>query len=80
MSVDVFWAHQYTQEPTETSEVQCPECEEWSPAVEWTEAEVGCEDCGSHDGVKCPRCDERHDHIHGPTFQVREMTQVVTSG
>jgi hypothetical protein len=43
----------------------CPECLQSSPAVEWLECEVDCEDCGSHEARKCPNCDEAFDHVWG---------------
>ena len=43
----------------------CPECGEASPIEEWQETEVGCEDCGTHDARKCPRCGEDQDHVWG---------------
>jgi hypothetical protein len=45
----------------------CPECGQTSPVEEWVECEPGCEDCGSHDGRRCPRCDETFDHVWGST-------------
>ena len=44
---------------------RCPDCKELSPVEEWEEREIGCEDCGSHDGRKCPRCGEYFDHVWG---------------
>ena len=55
-------------------EIKCPECDEWSPPEEWKEGEVGCEDCGSHSAMVCPKCDERFDHVFSPTFETRLMS------
>lgn len=43
---------------------KCPECGETSPAPEWGEAEVGCDDCGDHSADVCPRCGEKFDAVH----------------
>lgn len=43
----------------------CPKCEEASPLGEWSDCEVGCELCGTHDGVKCPKCGESFEHVWG---------------
>jgi Zn finger protein HypA/HybF involved in hydrogenase expression len=43
----------------------CPECHAVTPANEWEEAVVACEDCGSHDARRCPNCGERFDHVWG---------------
>jgi hypothetical protein len=41
----------------------CPECHQKSPADEWRSTEVGCEDCGSHAAIECPKCEEVFDLI-----------------
>ena len=46
--------------------VVCPECKEKTPASEWPDhegTEVYCEDCGSHPGTACPKCDDRSDLV-----------------
>lgn len=45
----------------------CPECKVPSDPDEWEETEAGCEDCGSHDGRRCPNpeCEEVLDHVWG---------------
>lgn len=43
----------------------CPECGETSPVADWEEVEAGCEECGTHDGRKCPKCEEIFDHVWG---------------
>ncbi len=49
------------------SELECPECKEWSKLEEWSEAESYCEGCGSHAAIKCPLCEELLDHVYtGP--------------
>ena len=42
---------------------KCPQCGEWSLESEWSEAEVYCEDCGSHPAARCPKCDEDADTV-----------------
>ena len=44
---------------------RCPECSALSPVDEWTEVEIGCDDCGAHDGRECPKCSEQFDHVWG---------------
>lgn len=44
---------------------KCPECGEFSDPDTWEETEAGCEDCGTHDALRCPRCDEIFDHVWG---------------
>lgn len=44
---------------------KCPECGETSPIEDWKECESFCDDCGSHDGRMCPKCDEVFDHVWG---------------
>lgn len=43
--------------------VTCPECNEESPEEDWQETEVGCEDCGSHPAIRCPKCGEAFDAV-----------------
>lgn len=43
----------------------CPECGVVSPVTDWEEVEPYCEDCGTHDGRKCPNCEEWIDHVWG---------------
>ena len=43
---------------------KCPWCGEESLKNEWEETEVGCELCGSHDALRCPRCKEDVDLIY----------------
>lgn len=45
--------------------IRCCECGEVTPSSDWEECEVGCEDCGSHDGIKCPHCGEAYDYVWG---------------
>lgn len=52
------------QVESERDSVLCQECNTWSPLKEWTETEVGCEDCGSHAAMKCPECDYAFDHVY----------------
>lgn len=46
------------------SRLRCPSCGEWSPAEEWGEREVYCEDCGTHPALECPLCEERVDTVY----------------
>ena len=71
MNAEAAWLWNIVPDPSDASEVQCPECKEWSPLAEWTESEVGCEDCGSHAAMVCPECGEKFDHVHGPVFASR---------
>ena len=48
-----------------TSEWHCPECNKSFPTELWEECEPYCEDCGSHDGRRCPGCGEEFDHVWG---------------
>lgn len=43
----------------------CPKCERASSVDLWEQVEIGCEDCGSHDGRRCPLCSEEYDHCWG---------------
>lgn len=43
----------------------CPACREVSQTIEWADCEVGCEDCGDHPAIECPKCGERFDHVWG---------------
>lgn len=42
----------------------CPECKAWSPVGLWKETEVCCEDCGTHQAMRCPLCEEDHDGVY----------------
>lgn len=47
-------------------QIECKECGELSTIEEWGKGqgvEVGCEDCGSHAAIKCPKCEEFIDLI-----------------
>ena len=48
------------------TELQCPACHNWYPENEWEKTEVDCEDCGSHEALRCPNlvCDEVFDTIY----------------
>jgi len=43
---------------------ECPHCMKTSPLDEFDETEIGCEDCGSHEALKCPKCDELIDLVY----------------
>ena len=43
----------------------CPECRTSSLVALWEEQEVPCEDCGTHDGRRCPACGEVYEHTWG---------------
>ena len=45
------------------TEYLCPNCETWSNSAAWEETERGCADCGSHDALRCPACEESVDMI-----------------
>lgn len=75
MNDDRFWAWDLSEEITDekAQEVECPECKEWSIAADWSETSVGCELCGEHAAIRCPKCYESFDHVHGPVFIVRPI-------
>lgn len=64
----------FTDPLTDTCEVKCHQCLEFSPLAEWTEGTVGCEDCGDHDAIFCPACDHGEDHVwsNSDPMEVRE--------
>lgn len=43
----------------------CPECGTSSLVEAWEECQPYCEDCGSHDGRRCPGCGAEFDHVWG---------------
>ena len=43
---------------TSNTLLKCPECDNQSPRQDWADAEIGCEDCGTHFALRCPKCDE----------------------
>jgi tRNA(Ile2) C34 agmatinyltransferase TiaS len=45
------------------SSIECPKCRVSSDAKDWKESLVWCEDCGDHEGFKCPSCEEDFDHV-----------------
>jgi hypothetical protein len=72
LAADTHCIWDFTADPIDTSDIQCPGCQEWSPLAEWREGEAACDQCGSHAAMVCPKCNEHFDHVHGPTFQVRD--------
>ena len=42
----------------------CPKCGELVE-FKYDSIEVYCEDCGTHNGTKCPNCNECFDHVWG---------------
>lgn len=44
---------------------KCPECGNSSPPLVWEECRPYCEDCGDHDGRRCPECAKEFDHCWG---------------
>jgi len=62
--------------PTQGCEIECKECGEWSPHSEWTESEVGCEDCGSHSAIRCRKCDEDFDHVWSVNLKTRLPVEI----
>ena len=46
------------------SDVRCNECMEFSPISEWIEGSVGCDDCGDHSTMECPKCGYEEDHVY----------------
>jgi hypothetical protein len=43
----------------------CAECKNSSPIAEWEECDYPCDDCGDHDGRRCPECGCVFDHVWG---------------
>lgn len=56
---------------TKIIKLKCPECGEFSLEFEWKETEVGCELCGTHDAITCPKCLEPFDLVHGSKEEIR---------
>lgn len=57
-------------------EIKCPHCGEWSDEEAWKESEVGCEDCGSHPSLICPKCEEHTDCvINSDKLEYRDKEQ-----
>jgi len=54
---------------------KCPYCKEHSPTEDWVSRDVGCEDCGSHDGRICPKCHVEFDHVWGAIAIAKEQEQ-----
>ena len=45
--------------------LKCPKCGFKETTEEkFIDTEVGCEDCGSHSAIECPKCDKRYDHVY----------------
>ena len=61
---DIFDEFVFEPELEEASEIFCPQCEEWSFQEDWYETEVGCEDCGSHRALGCPKCEIPFDTVY----------------
>jgi len=59
----------------EGDEIQCPDCKEFSSHRDWKEAEVGCEDCGTHLAIQCPKCNRRFDMVLDHKFHIRETEE-----
>lgn len=78
MKASDVWLWSFSQNPTDISEIKCLECEEFSPLAEWTEGYVGCDTCGDHSAMCCPKCDECHDHVHSShhPMEVRQPEKV----
>lgn len=57
---------------TDDSVIRCQDCKEFSPIAEWREGEAGCEDCGSHAAMICPRCGGFIDHVWASEFIVHQ--------
>lgn len=56
---------------TDTSEILCPECNEYSKIARWVEVTVPCELCGDHYAIVCPVCEEHFDHVYAKPFIVK---------
>lgn len=45
--------------------IQCPNCEVFYPASEWTAYDTDCETCGGHPILGCPTMEHFFDPFHG---------------
>jgi len=45
-------------------QIKCPKCQYWSAEGMWRKGDVHCEDCGSHEAICCPECDEWFDSVY----------------
>lgn len=82
MKIDEFWMFdhdEFSPELKEGCSIECPECKEFSHHNEWVEAEVGCEDCGSHAAMKCPKCDVYFDGVGFSVNYGQFITKIIKS-
>ena len=72
MKIEDLALWDFTEEPYEGCFIRCPDedCGEISHHENWVESKVGCEICGSHKALMCPKCEECFDHVWSPTFEV----------
>ena len=63
MKISDFDSFRIDPEPIEGCEIKCPECGEWSFHTEWRATEVYCEDCGTHEAMRCPKCQDDIDNV-----------------
>jgi uncharacterized protein (DUF983 family) len=68
---DLNFLWEFNKPIYEGCEIECPECKEYSLHTDWIETEVGCEDCGSHSAIQCPKCDEPFDHCRYIIFNIK---------
>lgn len=54
----VYWDLEYERDTAEPfTEIQCPECDEWSPRDEWSPGELGPFVGGRKErAMLCPKC------------------------
>lgn len=71
MEIDQFFGFKFDRILFEGCQILCPECENYSMHTGWTSTEVYCEDCGTHEAIECPNCNERFDHVYADEFKVR---------
>lgn len=45
--------------------ILCPECGKASPNDTWKDTSVHCDECGAHDAIECPKCNEVFDLVRG---------------
>ena len=59
---------------SETDELCCAYCCEWSPLFNWTIEPEYCETCGGYNAMCCPECEETNGsvHTHDDAIQVRK--------
>lgn len=66
-----FFYFDFSGTLTPQSKILCPECLEYSAAIEWKHWDAYCEICGDHAAIVCPKCDDFLDHVWTNTLTIR---------